>query len=226
VNISNKQKAISRKIKTYFLSLISYHLSPGFTLIELVVSMMVLLVVGSVVGSILSSSLRSTNKTNTIATVSQNGSFAILQMAKMIQGAQSLNGVSTDGTNFVSCVPAAVTITPTPTPSQYKAVKITSFDGGQTTFSCNGSSDTPPNTIASISASSNMSLINTSSVSLEASSCYFMCTQNSAVDYPVVQINFALREYSPTGSVVLSERTASASAIPFQTTIRVRNAGR
>ncbi len=188
----------------------------GFTLIEMLVSMSVIVVVGGLVTSILISSLRGTNKTNTLTSVSQNGSFAVNQIAKMTQGAQSFDGVSTDNTAYLLNCVIPSSPTPTPTPTQYKYLKITSFDGGQTTFSCDAGSN--------ILSSNSASLIDTNAVVL--ASCYFICTQNTPYDYPVININFSLNAKQQSGALLLPERTASATALPFQTSVTVRNMAR
>jgi len=97
------------------------------------------------------------------------------------------------------------TPTPTPTPTQYHYARVTGFDGGQTTFSCDTSG------IASNSAS----LIDTSSV--DVSSCYFTCTQSDTFFPPNIGINFTLTQK---GNPQFFENKASAT---FQTSVSVRN---
>ncbi len=98
---------------------------------------------------------------------------------------------------------------PTPTPTQYHYLKITGFDGGITTFICNGS------TIASASATTSVSLIDTSSV--DASICYFTCSQNNIFSPPNIGINFSLTQK---GNPQFFENKAKAD---FQTSVSVRN---
>ena len=183
--------------------------SEGFTLIELLAVIFILIAVGTIIGAILVSSLRGTNKTNTITVVRQNGNFAIMQMVKMLRSAKRLDFP-------VSCL---LPLSPTPIPT-YSSVTFTSFDDGQTTFSCNDSLDTPPNTIASNSSS----FLDTTSVSLV--SCAFTCSQASPSDLSIIGINFSLSAYAPTGVNLLPEKTASATAIPFQTSVTMRNLNR
>lgn len=172
----------------------------GFTLIELLAVMIVLIAVSSIIGAILFSSLRGTNKTNTLTAVRQNGNNAISQMVKMLRGAKRLDSPA-------SC---SVPLSPTPIPT-YSFVTFTSFDDGQTTFSCDSG------TISSNAAS----LLDLTGVSLV--SCSFTCTQEGILDFPTVGINFSLREYAPSGITLFSEKTASATAIPFQTSVSLRN---
>jgi len=182
----------------------------GFTLIELLVVILVIFSVGVLISSVLFSALRGTNKTNTIDTVRRNGNFAITQMSRMIRYAKSFNGVSTDGTSYTTnCI---VTIppspTPTPTPVQYSYVRITSFDGGVTTFICNSSS------IAS-QASTLVSLIDTQSVSI--TNCYFTCLQDSINSPPNIGVNFNLTQK---GNPQFFEKKDSVN---FQTSVSIRN---
>lgn len=174
--------------------------SKGYTLIELLIVMVVMITVGLIVATILVSSLRGTNKTNTINTIRENGNYAQLQISKMLEFAQSFGGVSPNGnpgTYITNC------LSPT---TQYNFVKITSFDNGQTVFSCN--------TSASIIASNGASLINSSDVSL--SSCYFTCSRNVSQP-PIIGINFTLSQKSPNA---IFEKRAS---ILFETSVILRN---
>lgn len=190
----------------------------GYTLIELLTVIAIVVVVGVIVTGILISSLRGGSKSNVLDNVRQNGNDAITQMSKMIIYAQSFNGASTDGifytTNCTQVIPPSPS--PSPTPVSYKYIKITSFDGGTTIFSCNGQTDTPQNTLASKSGSlAPFSIIDTSNVSL--TSCYFSCSQaNFGQDY-MIGINFTLSQKSASG---FAEKQAT---IPFQTSITVRN---
>src|SRR3989344_6009381 len=125
----------------------------GFTLIELMVVLSVFMVVGVVILNTILIVRRETVKTNTINNVRQNGSFALSQISKTVRNAKKFDGVSTDGTAFVSnCMGGA---------SAYKAVKITTFNDESIIFSCDA------NTISSNS----VSLINTNLIRM--SSCSF-----------------------------------------------------
>lgn len=190
----------------------------GFTLIELLVVVAVVGVVIILAGVILVSSLRSTSKTNTVTLVRQNGNYAISQMAKMIRSAKRLEGVSLDRVTYSpNCVlPTAGSGTPTPVPRQYKSIKITSFDNGQTIFACQPADGTTPANISSNSAL----LLDTTVVSLDHTSCYFSCTQDNVSLAPTVDIYFNLAQ---AGSSGFFEQKA---AMPFQTTIIMRNINR
>ena len=104
-NTLTKMKNLKLKIKNF---------ENGFTLIELLVSLLVLISVGVVTVGILTSSLRGATKANVVNNIRQNGSYAIIQMSRVIGYASTFNGVSTDGVNFTTnCLPV-----PTPTPMQ------------------------------------------------------------------------------------------------------------
>jgi len=177
----------------------------GYTLIELLITIALLATIGTIMVSILFATFRSSNKSQAISDVRQNGNYAISQMSKSIAFAESFDGVSLDGRTYTT----DCTISPSP---QYKYLQITSFDKGTTVFSCiNNPVDNVP-TIASNGAS----LINTSSMSA-AAQCYFTCFQPDASTPPTIGINFTLNK---TTSGNLSENVGS---VPFQTSVTVRN---
>ncbi len=180
----------------------------GFTLLELLVVMVVLISTGIVIGGILFSSLRGVTKTNTLTAVRENGDFAISQIVKMIRNAKEFKGVSTDGETFFNdCSVGGV--------PKYYHIKITSPDGGETTFSCEFA------TISSKSASfSNISLIDTRAVVVKQDSCFFTCSQESLTETPTIGIRFSLQQEESI-NVFQGERTA---AIDFQTSVTMRNA--
>lgn len=188
----------------------------GFTLIELLATMIVVLTVGAVMGGILFSAVRSNNKASTLTTVKQNGTYAISQMSKMIRYAKSFDGVTTDATSgspvyTTDCVqPTVAPLTPTPTPVAYKRVKITSFDGGSSTFWCE-SVGVSPATISSNSAS----LVDTTAILVNT--CSFACTQASINDPPVISIDFNLRQRK---STLFAEQQ---SKLDFHTSVAFRN---
>ena len=178
-------------------SKLQFKIQKGFTLIELLVVMVIILAVGTIIGVILFSALRGTNKTNTITVVRQNGNYAISQMVKTIRNAKSF-----DSTN---CAQG----------TQYQSVRVTSPTEGQIVFSCDAS------TISSTSNGTTSSLLDTiTSVSLDANSCYFTCTQNSSTDTQTIGIHFSLSQYQASGSIVLPEKKAQ---IPFETSVSLRN---
>lgn len=208
-------------------------LEKGYTLVELLAVMIVLAALGTILGSIIISVFRGTNKTNAITVVRQNGNFAINQMSKMIRNAKRFEGVSEDGVTYEgTCVlPSVGAGTPTPTPKHYKYLQIISFENdARVTFSCRAGSGTTAGYIASSSASiagtgiSNEPLIDTNQVSLnpiDASSCYFICSQDNLAQDPILYINFDLSTKSELGSSTFLEN--KSGVLNFQTTIHLRN---
>lgn len=179
----------------------------GYTLIELLAVMIILISVGTIITAILVTSLRGGNKSNTTNEVRQSGNYIISQMSKMIAYARTFDGVSTNGINYTT--DCTVTQPPAPTPSiapvLYRYIKISSFDGGQTVFSCTGSS------IASNGAAL------TNSANLNVAACSFYCSQTSVLAPPTISVNFTLSK-SNSGFFVENQTT-----IPFETSITPRN---
>ena len=183
--------------------------SKGFTLIEFLTVVVVIASIGIIIVGILTSALRGTNKTNIVNLVRQSGNQVVIQMTKMIEYAESFDGVSVDGTSYtVNCVQGVLAPTPTPVPIQYKYLKITAFDGGKIIYSCT------PNSIASNSAS----LIDTNSVKIVPNKCWFTCTQERVTSNPIIGIKFQLMQIAPTGAFVESK-----ASIPFETSITFKN---
>lgn len=179
----------------------------GYTLIELLAVIIILVSVGTIITAILVTSLRGGNKSNTTNEVRQNGNYIISQMSKMIAYARSFDGVSTDGVTYTADCTVTQPPAPTPTfaPVLYRYIKITSFDGGQTVFSCTASS------IASNGA------VLTNSANLNVSSCSFYCSQANVLAPPTVNVNFTLSKAN-SGFFVENQTT-----IPFETSITPRN---
>jgi type II secretory pathway pseudopilin PulG len=113
-------------------------LQAGYTLIELLAVMIILMAVGTIITSILVITLRSGNKSTTTNDIRQNGNYAMAQMSKMITYAQEFEGVSV---NDPSQFPAQLQTDCTSQPAftQYKYLRIKSFDEGITTFACTDS---------------------------------------------------------------------------------------
>jgi prepilin-type N-terminal cleavage/methylation domain-containing protein len=176
----------------------------GFTLIELLVALVVIASFGTIVVNIITSTFRGTSKTDVVNKVRENGNYAISQMSRTVRYAKSFDGASTDGVTNWTCE-----IVP-PIPVQYKAVKITSFDGTTTVFSCEA------NTINTNGASL-MDAGPTGSVLLSPGTCFFTCARKNTLDSPTIGIKFTLTSKITSG---IAEKQAS---IPFETSIKVRN---
>ncbi len=180
-------------------------ISDGFTLIELLVTMFIMTTVGTLIIGIFVVSLRSTTKVNNLQLIRQNGNYTVQQMVKMLQFAQRFDGVSTNGTTFVTSCETPPSSTAQLT--QYRYVRFTAYDGGQTTFSC----QTGPDTIASNSAS----LIDTNTYSITA--CSFTCTQFRADSPQAIGVSFTLQKNS--GVNILED----PAPLDFQTSVTMRN---
>lgn len=190
----------------------SSELNRGFTLVELLASIIVLVAVGSVIAGIITSSLRGTNKTTTIENIRQSGNYALSQMSKNIEYARVFNGLSNDGVNYVTGCPFS-----TPTPpvqpqaieTNYNYIKVTPLSNSSITYNCTSSP------IATISANSDP-LIDANVVSLI--SCILVCVQTESTDAPIIKIGFTL---GPKNSNNLLEN--STPPISFETSVTMRN---
>lgn len=209
----NKNYINFKIMKKYFSFFIS-HLSSrrGFTLVELLASIIVLVAVGSVIAGIITSSLRGTNKTTTIENIRQSGNYALAQMSKNIEYARVFNGFSNDGINYVTNCPFSA---PTP-PAQpqavrtnYNYIKVTPLSNNPITYNCTSSP------VAAISANSDP-LIDANVVSLI--SCILVCVQTESTDAPIIKIGFTL---GPKNSNNLLEN--STPPISFETSVTMRN---
>lgn len=182
----------------------------GYTLIELLAVMVVFVVIGGIVLAIIFSTLRATNKANTLAYLRQNGNYAISQMVKMIRDAEKFEGVKINsGDSYrLSCQT-----------QDYHFLKITSFDGGTTEFTCLPINlpSLPNGQISSTSALLALPalLIDTSMISV--TTCSFTCSHTSASDSPIIGISFSLSQGSDSPFV---EKKAS---IDFETSVTMRN---
>lgn len=177
----------------------SWQSQEGFTLVELLVVIVIFSVVGAITGSILVSSLRTSNKANSLNVVKQNGDFVTTQAVKLLHSARVLK----------SPFPCGLSSNPT----VQSSISVLDNYGTQINLSCLG------NTIVS----SGMSLLDTNAVVLVPGSCSFSCSQQTSSDYPLVSFQFSL--ISKTSSS-FSEQTASAGAVPFFTSVSMRNMNR
>lgn len=181
----------------------------GFTLVELLASIIVLVAVGSVISGIITSSLRGTNKTTTIENIRQNGNYTLSQVSKNIQYAQVFNGLSNDGINYVTTCPFSVAPTPAPVTTTFNFIKVTLVKNNPIVYNCTSSS---PLTITENGAS----LIDTNSVSL--TECTLACIQSRPTDVPIIKVSFKLGPKNPNG---LPEN--STPPILFETSVTMRN---
>jgi len=180
--------------------------SRGFTLVELLSSIIVLVAVGSVIAGIITFSLRGTNKTNSIENIRQNGNYALSQLSKNIEYAQVFNGLSIDGTTYVTSCPFSLSPTPIPVTTQYSFIRVTPLKGSSIVYNC----------ASSILSANGVSLVDTNSISL--TECAIACIQTRATDVPVVKVSFKLGSNNPNG---LPEN--STPPILFETSVSIRN---
>jgi prepilin-type N-terminal cleavage/methylation domain-containing protein len=176
-----------------------YNTEKGYTLIELLITIAILATVGAIMVSILISTFRSSNKSQAISDLRQNGNYAISQMSKSIGFAKSFDGAKVNSGDVYT------TTCPVSGSPQYKYLQVTSFDNGATVFSCS----------AGTIASNSSSLIDTTSISV--TNCFFTCSQPDASAPPTIDINFILNKINGGG---LSE---NAGSVPFQTSVTVMN---
>lgn len=184
--------------------------SKGYTLIELLAVIIVLSAVGLVVGAIIISAFRGTTKTNVISELRQEGNNRLSELSKMVEFAQSFDGVSTDGTSYITdCIEEDPDV-----PTQYKYLKVTDFTNAQLTLSCS----VDPETSNPIIASNGASLITSDSIAV--TDCYFTCSQDYLAEPPIIGMHFDLTKIAGTG---ISDQSYSAS---FETNIVMRNLGK
>jgi type II secretory pathway pseudopilin PulG len=179
----------------------------GFTLVELLSSIIVLVAIGVIVVGIITSSLRGTNKTNSVENIRQNGNYAISQMSKNIQFSQVFNGFSNNGTDYVTgCVNFPVSPTPFSSDSAYSYLQITQSTGNTIEYFCQGGNFT----------ANGESLVNEASVAV--SNCTITCTQEKLTDSPIIGISFDLL---PARTSNLPEDVVSP--IKFETSVTLKN---
>ncbi len=167
----------------------------GFTLVEMLAVLAITGVVGTLMFQTLSSTLRSANKSDSIATIQQNGNFVLSQMTRMIRYSVSLESPDT-------CYSG-----PTPIPVVSESITVRNVDNNTTTFSC----DTTTGIIASNSAN----MLNDSAVAV--TSCSFSCFQANPYDSPTMTISFTLNKKNGNNLVENNSPTI------FQTSVILRN---
>lgn len=191
----------------------------GFTLVELLTSVIVLVAIGSVIAGIITASLRGTNKTNTIENIRQNGNYALGQLSKDIEYALPFDGkntgLSNDGTAYAVSCPFSLSPTPVPVATTYTFITLQSANNNITKYKC---ASTPPALSAEgiLPIKADASLVDLTSVSLL--SCSFSCIQSKATDIPIIKINFSV---GPKNSNSLVEN--SSPPIMFETSVTIRN---
>lgn len=179
-------------------------LQRGFTIVEILAVMIVFIAIGSIAAAVFFTSLRVVNKSNSLASLRENGNYALSQMTKMIRYAVVFSGVSDDGTMYSNaCSSGPVKNTP------YPYLKITSFDGYDTVFHCV--------TGANGNVSSNSAALLDTNIVKTVDACSFSCSQANEGDAPTILINLTISE---TGLAGIVEKNTT---LPLQTSVTFRN---
>lgn len=183
-----------------------YTLQKGFTLVEILAVIVVFIVIGSVATATFFTSLRTVNKSNSLASLRENGNYTLNQVTKTIRYAVKFEGVSNTGLDAdyqTNCSVAPVKGSP------YSYLRIRSYDNQRTTLQC---SVGPNGNISSNSAS----LLDPGIVKT-VDACSFSCSQENAWDPPTILINLTLSE---TGFSGINEKNTT---LPLQTSVTFRN---
>lgn len=187
----------------------------GFTLIELLVVVGILSIVGSIVAGIITYSLRGTNKASTIENIRQSGNYAISQMAKTIEYAETFDGLSMDGIDYKKSCPV-IQPTPNPTFTPYSYIKVTPFNSSTIVYSCSFVGGTATLAFQQPPTAPAVSLIDTSSI--EVVTCSFTCEISNTLGIPSIMIELRLK---PAISSTLVENVTPF--IRFDTEVTMRN---
>jgi prepilin-type N-terminal cleavage/methylation domain-containing protein len=185
----------------------------GFTLIELLAVIGVFATIASLVTSILFITFRLLNKSNTLVAVKSNGNYALSQMVEAIRNARTMQS------------PFPCFTPPSNTSLTTSSISLVTLTNQVVTYSCDVS---PVKTISSSSGwpvpGNTISLLDTGvNGSVVLNTCSFTCTQADPSDFPVITIDFSLNSNSAGN---FTERQASASALPFHTSVVMRNLNR
>jgi len=145
----------------------------GFTLIEILVASSIFIIATTVVFGIITSTFRTRNKTNSIATVRSNGTYATGQISKLLKFADNFEGASYDNVVYNSLCSEPG--------DNYSYIRVRS-EGQIRTIAC-------ANNTISIDG---VSLINTNEVNIVPSSCSLFCSQSINSSSPIIGTNFRL----------------------------------
>ena len=171
--------------------------SQGFTLIEMLVSIAIIITTTTVVVAILASSFNGITKSTISEDVRQNGNSALSRMTRTIQFAQSFQGVSANGTDYITNCSLSGG-------DAYSHIRVKT--NSQTlTMSCSDE-DIMMGT---------SSLIDENKVGITPDSCSITCLQESSIIPPVLGISFGLFNAAATDQ--------KKSEIFFSTSVKMRN---
>ncbi len=171
--------------------------SAGFTLIEMLVSIAIIITTTTVVVGILASSFTGITKSTISEDVRQNGNSALSRMTRTIQFAESFQGVSQNGVDYINnCTLSGG--------EKYNYVRVKT-NTQIVTLSC---------TDADIMNGAS-SLIDKNKVGIRDGSCAITCLQESEIVPPVLGISFALFNAGVTNQ--------KKTEIYFSTSVKMRN---
>jgi type II secretory pathway pseudopilin PulG len=209
MNRKNKLQKTNRKKQKlfYFWKVHCGFLQSGFTIVEILAVIVVFIAIGSIAAAVFFTSLRVVNKSNSLASLRENGNYALSQMTKMIRYAVTFGGISTDGITYSNVCYAGPITSVKNVPSTY--LKITSFDNNETVFHC------IPGANGNV-ASNSASLLDTAIVK-KIDACSFSCSQENEGDPPTILINLTISE---TGLAGINEKNTT---LPLQTSVTFRN---
>jgi type II secretory pathway pseudopilin PulG len=180
----------------------SFKAQKGFTLVELLTSVMAIIVIGAITTGIVTSTLRGSNKANTIENIRQAGGYVLNQMSKDIEYSKTFDGKNTgfnfDGTKYLTSCPAD--------PDPLESITMKSTEDVLVTYECH---DT-------VLSANNTPLIDTNSA-IALQSCSFACSQ-SATGVPIVTIRFTVGLKNQNNLVENSNSQAT-----FETSVVMRN---
>jgi prepilin-type N-terminal cleavage/methylation domain-containing protein len=194
----------------------------GFTLVELLISIIVLVVIGSVITGIISSSLRGSSKANNIEKIRQAGNYALNQITKGITYTQAFNKQATGLSNDYNVTPPDLpypSVCSSSPGTQYKYITVQSTSSILTRYNCDDSTltvATKQNVAGSTFTDPPDNLVDASSFALTG--CNFTCIQ-AENEVPIINIKFKIGPKNPSG---LAEDNIS-SEVTFETSVTMRN---
>lgn len=183
-------------------------LQRGFTIVEILAVMIVFIVIGSIAAAVFFTSLRTVNKSNSLASLRENGNYALSQVVKMIRYAQKFEGVSADGLTYIPECTASSGVQDVPVPY----LKIRGFDNQPTVLQCS--------TGVNGNIASNSSSLLDPSVVKTVNACSFSCYQKNSGDHPTITVTLTISETSSASAPGIIERNTT---LPLQTSVTFRN---
>ncbi len=171
----------------------------GFTLIEILVSIVILGIVAVIGSQMFFSILKNTAKTRTLAEVKQNGNHALAVMIRMIRNARSIELNSDDQTCELGM----------------KKLKIMNPDWEWTEFQFNEDPD-PEKRRVIFATESHTDDLTSGEVAIDTTKAYTFDCIDPGDGPPTVTINFTLIQ------VEVGARAEEAARVDFRTTVSLR----